>query len=159
MNNAIRIVLLLIGFVALALPGGCSWWFTPAVFWSLQEPDPFGSSRPLIADTLLFWPLGLATALGGYRLLQGAWRRDLSAPAPRWLLTGAGLLLLMSAGSIVVCGALGYLPQMLERRQIDDVLLVVVVPLASLILGIVVLWRAINRPPEPPVARGANSAP
>ena len=104
MNNAIRIVLLLIGFVALALPGGCSWWFTPAVFWSLQEPDPFGSSRPLIADTLLFWPLGLATALGGYRLLQGAWRRDLSAPAPRWLLTGAGLLLLMSAGSIVVCG-------------------------------------------------------
>jgi hypothetical protein len=48
---------------------------------------------------------------------------------------------------------------MLERRQIDDVLLVVVVPLASLILGIVVLWRAINRPPEPPVARGANSPP
>jgi hypothetical protein len=65
----------------------------------------------------------------------------------------------MPAGSIVVCGAMGYLPQMLERQQIDDFLLVVVVPLASLILGIVLLWRAINRPPEPPAARGANSAP
>jgi hypothetical protein len=146
MSKAIRFALLAVGLVAFVAPGGCSLVFTPALLASIHEPDPFTSTRPLIADTLLLWPLGLAISLSGFWLLQGAWLRDLSASASRWPLMGAGIFFLMSAGSIAVCAAMGYLPQMLARHQIDDFVLTVFVPLAALILGIVALWRAINRP-------------
>jgi hypothetical protein len=170
-SNLIRTALLLLGTAMLVLPGGCSLLSTPILLASLREPDPFTSSRPLIADTLLLWPLGFAIALGGLHLAQCARHRNLGLQPNRWLLTTAGTLLLMSAGSTVVMWAMGYLPKMLAYvvwiYQQEDYyhwaiyfLDTVVLPTAALVSGIYLLARAMRPVPAPGAgARRARAFP
>jgi len=142
-----QIIMVVMGLLLL-VPGGCSLLSTPLLVLSLVELDPFGGSRPLIGDMLYYWPLGVAIALGGYKLLKSSHDPDGSVAAPGWLLLSAGILLLMPAVSTIVSWAYGYLPKMLSATNpmlTIDILHVFVAPAAFVAGGVFLLRRGWDR--------------
>jgi hypothetical protein len=112
------------------------------MFLSAFGPDPFGGTPgETFAILLYFVSLGWAIVLGGVQLLRCANRGSLSAPAPRWLLAAAGILLLMPGVSFIL--SLGIMPRILSStnpQQIENLTVVIFTPV-WVALGAYLLWR------------------